>query len=219
MAGLRRDRGGQRPLERFRPTTGAFAGYAGLAIALFAVVYVAVAVHTVVGLRIALAALFGAAVVWVSQLRPRATAYPETLLLRGSLRDTWIPYLRIEEVALGHALNIWADGRRYVCIGIGLSLGTDMRQRAKKQREPSLLSASRAREFSEKAEMAAPDQTAMSYHTFVVTRIEELVEQARKDAARSGEASAPPEVWQAYAVPEIVALVVTGVAFVVTLFV
>jgi hypothetical protein len=218
MAGLRRDTDGQRPLERFKPTTGAFVGYAGLGIAAFAVVYCAVAVHTVVGLRIALAAMFAAVVVWVSQLRPRATAYPETLLLRGSLQDTWIPYRRIEEVALGHALNIWADGRRYVCIGIGLSLGTDMRARAKKQREPSLLSSSRAREFSEKAEMAAPDQTAMGYHTFVVTRIEELVEKARKEATRSGDRTEPPEVRRSFAVPEIVALVVTGVAFVVTLF-
>jgi hypothetical protein len=218
MAGLRRDTDGHRPVEQFRPTTGAFAGYAGLGIALVAVVYCAVAVHTVVGLRIALAAMFAAVVVWVTQLRPRATAYPATLLLLGSLRDIWIPYRRIDEVALGHALNIWADGRRYVCIGIGLSLVTDMRQRAKKQREPSLLSSSRAREFSEKAEMAAPDQTAMGYHTFVVTRIEELVEHARKEAARSGDGTEPPEVRRSYAVPEIATLVVTGVAFVVTLF-
>jgi hypothetical protein len=218
MAGLRSDTDGERPLTRFKPTTGAFVGYAGLGVALFAIVYCAVAVHTVVGLRIVLAAMFAAAVVWVTQLRPRAAAYPATLLLRGSVRDTWIPYRRIEEVALGNALNIWADGQRYVCIGIGLSLGTDMRQRAKKQREPSLLSSSRAHEFSEKAEMAAPDQTAMGYHTFVVTRIEELVEKARKDAARAGDGTEPPLVRHSYAVPEIVALVVTGVAFVVTLF-
>src|SRR3954453_5090076 len=116
MAGLRSDTDGRRPLERFKPTTGAFVGYAGLGIALFAVVYCAVAVHTVVGLRIALAAMFAAAVGWVTALRPRAAAYPPTLLLRGSLRDTWIPYLRIDEVALGSELNIWADGRRHVCI-------------------------------------------------------------------------------------------------------
>ena len=56
----------------------------------------------------------------------------------------------------------------------------------------------------------------MSYQIFVVTRIEELIEQARKLArARTG---APPEVRQAYAVPEIVTLAVTALAFVVTLF-
>ena len=42
------------------------------------------------------------------------------------------------------------------------------------------------REFSEKAELAAPDQTAMSYQTFVVTRIEELVDQAKRELAARG---------------------------------
>lgn len=219
MRPLRSDSDRARPLERFKPTAGMFVGYAGLAVALFAVVYVAFAVHTVVGLRIALGALFGAAVVWVTQLRPRAAAYPDRLLLKGSLRDTWIPYLVIDEVALGQTLTIWVRDRRYVCIGIGLSIGSDLRQRAKKQRQTSLLSSGRLREFSEKAELAAPEQTAMSYHTFVVTRIEELIEQARKEAAARGDAGTPLEVRQTYAVPEIAALVVTGVAFVLTLMI
>jgi len=58
-----------RPVERFRPTTGLFVGYAGLAVAAFAVVCVLVAVHTVTGLKVALGALFAAVVIWVSQLR------------------------------------------------------------------------------------------------------------------------------------------------------
>ena len=214
MGLLRSDSDHQRPVERFKPTTGTFVGYTGLAIALFALVYVVLAVHSMVGLRVALGALFGAALVWVTQLRPRAAAYPDALLLKGSLRDTMVPYVVIDEVALGQTLNIWVGERRYVCIGIGLSIGADLRQRAKKQRQGSLLGSSRAHEFSEKAELAAPDQSSMSYQIFVVTRIEELIEQARK-LARAG---APPEVQQAYAVPEIVTRVVTGVAFVATLF-
>ena len=206
-----------RPLERFKPTAGTFLGYAGLALALFAVLYVVFAVHTLVGLRIALGALFGAVLVWVTQLRPRAAAYPDTLLLKGPLRDTHIPYVAIDEVALGQTLNIWVGDQRHVCIGIGLSIGTDVRQRAKKQRHNSLLGTSRVGELSEKADIAAPEQRAMSYHTFVVTRIEELIEQARKNAARGG-ATAVPVVRYTYAVPEIVALVLTGVAFLVTLF-
>ena len=217
MGPLRSDSDQPRPLERFRPTTGTMVGYAGLGLAAFAVLYVAFAVHTIAGLRVALAALFGALVVWVTQLRPRAVAYPESLLLKGPVQDTDIPYLVIDEVALGQTLNIWVNGERHVCIGIGLSIGSDMRQRAKKQRHNSLLSSSRAREFSEKAEMAAPDQRAMSYHTFVVTRIEELVEQARKEAARDG-AAPTPEVRRSLAVPEIVGLVVTGTAFLASLF-
>jgi len=211
--------GGEQPVERFKPTTGTFVGYAGLLVAAFAVGYTALNVHSVVGLRIALAAAFAAVLVWVSQLRPRVTAYPSALHMKGSLRDALVPYVLIDEVALGHTLNVWVGERRFVCIGIGLSLGTDIRQRAKKQRQGSLLGSSRAHQFSEKAEMAAPDQTAMSYQTFVVTRIEELVEQARKEMHRRGETADSAEVRRSYAVPEVVALAVTGLALVVTLLV
>src|SRR4051794_26269166 len=90
-----------RPLERFKPTNGLFIGWAGLATAAFALGYTVMFVHTTVGLRIALGALFAAVVIWVSQLRPRATAYPGVLQLRGALRDALLPYLLIEEVAMG----------------------------------------------------------------------------------------------------------------------
>jgi hypothetical protein len=209
----------ERVLERFKPTTGLFVGIAGLLIAAFALGYVALNVHTVVGLRIGLAALFGAVVVWVSQLRPRVTAYTRDLHLKGSLRDARVPYVLIDEVTMAQTLNVWAGGRRFMCIGIGKSLGSDIRQRAKKERQGSLLGTSRSREFSERAEVAAPDQTAMSYHTFVVTRIEELVDQAKRDLRRSGGSTEGEEVRRPYAVPEIVALAVTGLAFAVSLFV
>jgi hypothetical protein len=221
--GLLRDRSGPAadpgpPVERFRPTTGLLTGYAGLALAAFAAVYVVVAVHTVTGLRVALGALFAAVVIWVSQLRPRATAYAERLVLKGALKDTHVPYVAIDEVTVTQMLNVFVGDHRYVCVGIGSSLGSDIRQRAKKQRQSSLLESgrSRTREFAEKAEMAAPDQTAMSYPTFVVTRIEELVDHAKRDARRDGK-SGRAEVRQRPAVPEVVALAVTGIAFVVSL--
>jgi hypothetical protein len=208
-----RSSGGERPLERFKPTTGVFAGWSGLLVAGFAIVYVALGVHTVVGLRIALAAVFAAVVVWVTQLRPRVTAYPDRLRMLGALRDAELPYVLVDEVDLGQTLNVWVGDRRFRCIGIGRSLGKDIRASAKKQRQGSLLGAGRMREFSEKAELAAPDQTAMSYQTFVVTRIEELVEQARRDLARAGGSTEGVHVTRPWAVPEVVALVVSGLAF------
>lgn len=207
----------ERVLERFKPTTGLFVGIAGLLIAAFALGYVALNVHTVVGLRIGLAALFGAVVVWVSQLRPRVTAHTRDLHLKGPLRDARVPYVLIDEVTMAQTLNVWVGERRYVCIGIGKSLGSDIRQRAKKERQGSMLGASRSREFSEKADVAAPDQTAMSYHTFVVTRIEELVDQAKRELRRRGGTTDGLAVTRPFAVPEIVALAVTGLVFVVSL--
>ncbi len=211
--------GAERVLERFKPTTGMFVGWAGVALAVFAVGYVVLTVHTLVGLRIALAAAFAGVLVWVSQLRPRVTAYTGRLKLQGSVRDTLLPYVLIDEVTMGQTLNVWVGERRYVCIGIGRSLVSDMRQRGKAARQGSLAGKSRSREFSDKAEMAAPDQTARSYHTFVVTRIEELVDQAKRDLARRGGSAAGQHVRQPYAVPEIAALAVTGLAFVVSLWV
>lgn len=206
-----------RPLERFKPTTGLFVGWAGLLVAGFALGYVVLQVHSMAGLRIGLGAVFAGIVIWVSQLRPRVTAYSDALHLKGSLRDAHVPYVLIDEVALGQTLNVWVGDRRFVCIGIGKSLRTDMRQRAKRAKQGSLLGAGRLREFSEKAEMAQPDQTAMSYQTFVVTRIEELVEQARKEMQRRGGTTDSVEVRRPYAVPELVALGVSGLAFVLSL--
>ncbi|QWZ06814.1 hypothetical protein KRR39_14895 [Nocardioides panacis] len=211
--------GAERVLERFKPTTGMFVGWAGVVLAVLAVGYVVIGVHTLVGLRIALAAAFAGVLVWVSQLRPRVTAYTARLKLQGSVRDTLLPYVLIDEVTMGQTLNVWVGERRYVCIGIGRSLVSDMRQRGKAARQGSLAGKSRSREFSDKAEMAAPDQTAMSYHTFVVTRIEELVDQAKRELARRGGSTEGLHVRQPCAVPEIVALAVTALAFVVSLWV
>jgi hypothetical protein len=209
----------ERVLERFKPTTGIFIGWAGMAVAAFALGYVALNVHTVGGLRIGLGAVFAAVVIWVSQLRPRVTAYTRDLHLKGPVRDARVPYVAIDEVTMGQTLNVWVGDQRFVCIGIGKSLGSDIRQRAKKESQGSLLGKSRTREFSDKADLAGLDQTAMSYHTFVVTRIEELVDKAKRDQRFAGGTQEPAEVRRLYAVPEIVALTVTGLAFVLSLLV
>jgi hypothetical protein len=204
-----------RPVEHFKPTTGAILGWAGIALAVFAIGYCALEVRNIVGLRVALGAAAAGVVVWMTQLRPRATAYDESLVLRGSVRDVEVPYVAIEEVSVTQMLNVHVEGRRYVCVGIGKPIVTDVRQRAKKERQSNALGGGgRLRQFSEKADMAAPDQTAMSYQTFVVTRIEELVDQAKRRARDRRDDSIPP-VRSRVTVPEVAALVVTLVAFVV----
>jgi hypothetical protein len=181
--------------------------------------YSAFVVHSVVGLRLSVAAVLAAVIIWVTQLRPRVTAYVDRLHLKGALRDAHVPYTLIDEVTLGQTLNVWVGEKRYVCIGIGQSLRADVRQRAKRQKQTSLLGSSRNQEFSEMADRAAPDQTAMSYTTFVVTRIEELVDSAKRDLKSRGGTTDGQQVTQPWAVPEIVALVVSAVAFVASLFV
>lgn len=207
---------GEAPVERFKPTSGLFVGYAGMVGAVVALGYVAVRVHTTTGLLVGLAAVFLGTAVWVTQLRPRATAYRHHLLLRGSLRDWLIPLRRIDAVTVGHTLNVWVGERRFVCIGIGSSLRAMAKSRRRRKDRPSLLGTSRWHEFAERAERAAPDQTAMSYDRFVVTRIEELVEQAKKEP---GGDVPPAEPRSTPAWPEIVLLALSGAAFVVALLV
>jgi hypothetical protein len=67
-----------------------------------------------------------------------------------------------------------------------------------------------------KAAKAAPDQTAMSYQTFVITRIQELIEQEKK-TRRGNEVD--QRVRRTLAWPELVGLLLTAGTFVVSLVV
>lgn len=202
------------PVESFKPTSGMATGYVGLGLSLAALGYVIVSLHTLTGLRIGLGVALLAVVIWVTQLRPRATAYPETLRLRNSLRDVDIPLASVQEVSVRATLNVWVADKRYVCIGIGRS--TRHMLKRSKPGGGAMLGMARLREYGEQADRPGLDQSDMRYDTFVVTRIEELVEQAKKD--RRG-LSAQGSVRRTLAWPEIAALTVLGVCFVVSIFV
>src|SRR5690242_19549788 len=94
------------PTDKFKPTNGFIIGYTGLAMCAVAVVYTAVAVHTITGLRVGLGFALGILVVWVSLLRPRAAAYPGVLRLRNSLADIEVPLVLIDEVTVRQTLNV-----------------------------------------------------------------------------------------------------------------
>lgn len=199
------------PVERFKPTSGHLLGYAGLLAAAVAIGYVAWTVHTVGGLRVALGAVFFALLVWVTQVRPRATAYDEHVVLKNAVRDAHVPLAAVDEVAMGQTLNLWVGERRFVCIGIGQSFREEVR--ARRRREQSL-GTSRMTEFALRAERANNDERATSYQNFVVTRLEELVDHAKR---RHGDADLP-EPAHRLAWPWVAALAVSGLAFVASLF-
>lgn len=201
-----------RPVERFKPTGGQFVGYAGLVAAALALGYVVLYVHTMTGLRVALGAVFFGLVTWVTQLRPRATAYPRHVVLKNSVRDAHVPLAAVDEVALGQTLNLWVGDQRYVCIGIGQSIREDLKARRRKQDITG--GGSRLTQLTLMAERASTDERAMSYQTFVVTRIEELVDKAKREPAAGPVRPARHVV----AWPEVVALAVTGLVFVLSFF-
>ena len=206
----------QQPVERFKPTSGHFFGYVGIALCVFALAYVVLFVHSTTGLRIGLGAMFFGVLVWMTQVRPRATAYPQHVVLKNSVRDAHVPLARVDEIAIGQMLSLWVGETRYVCIGIGNTMREDFKARRRSMVEDAELGTSRFSELRRKADLANLDERAMSYQTFVVTRLEELVEEAKREHARLQ--TEPPEAHHELAWPELVALAVTGLAFVVSLF-
>ncbi|QNN53688.1 hypothetical protein [Nocardioides mesophilus] len=199
-----------RPVERFKPTSGVLLGYTGLAATVFLLGYVVVYARSVDGLRLALGAVLFGLLVWVSQLRPRATAYRRHVVLKNMVRDAHVPLAAVDEISVGQTLNLWVGEKRYVCIGIGNSIREEVRSR---RRRDQPLGTSRLTEFALRADRANNDERAMSYQTFVVTRLEELVDEARRET-RGQEAGQARYV---LAWPEVAALSVTTVAFLVTL--
>jgi hypothetical protein len=203
-----------RPVERFRPTSGGVVGYLSLAVIAGLLLYLALSVHTMVGLRIFTGLLFLGVLVWVTQLRPRATVYPDRLELRNSLRDATVPLVLIDEVSVRRMLTVWVGEETYVCIGIG----TPLRKMVKsKSRGPSsLLGWDRLEAYTERATPLRPDQSAMSYQEFVEGRLTDLVADARR-LSPSGAGTTEAQPRRTWALPEIILLVGTGAAFVMTL--
>ncbi len=200
-----------KPVERFRPTSGRIVGYTTLAVLVGLLVYIAVDARTLTGLRVALGLAFFGVLVWATQLRPRATAYPRSLELKNSFRDTTIPLTMVDEVSVHRTLSVRAGERSYVCIGIGQSLRRMVK--SKSSGPSSLLGFDRLESYHRDANLPRPDQTTMAYSAFVVARIEGLVQ----DAKRSARGTTDQRLQRAWAWPEIIALVVTGLAFVVAL--
>jgi hypothetical protein len=207
------------PVERFRPTSGWFVGWTSMLVALLLIGYVAVTSPSLDGLRIVLGLAFAAAVVWATQLRPRATLYPATLELRNSFRDTTVPLARIDEVMVRRTLNVWVGGERYTCIGIGTPLRR-MVKMPKSRGSSTILGFDRLEAYHASQTPPSPDQSAMEYATFVETRILDAVDQVRRDGVpgpREATGSSPHAARHTWAWPEISALGLTGLGFLVAL--
>jgi hypothetical protein len=109
----------QAPIERFKPTGGMLIGWLSLAVAIVLLVLVPVSEPNLTGVRVVLVVALIALVVWMALLRPRATVYPRTLVLRNMVSDTHLPLAGIDAVLVRTTLNVWVEEERYVCIGIG----------------------------------------------------------------------------------------------------
>jgi hypothetical protein len=206
--------GSSQPVERFHATSGRLVGTASLAVIIALVAYLALSEHNVGGLRLGAGLVLFGVLVWVTQLRPHAVVYAETLLLRNSVRDVRVPLTAIDGVTVGRMLSIWTEDGRFDCVGIGKPL---RKMTKNKKRGPSaLLGWDRLEAYTEESTPPLPDQTAMEYPDFVESRLVALVQDARRRERRDDDAPDPrPE--QIWAWPEIAALSVTGLVFAISL--
>lgn len=212
MTGTRGDTASEQPVERFKPTGGRITGYLGLSLLAVGVGYVLWRVHTVTGLRIGLGLVAFATVIWITQLRPRATVYAEALRLNNMLRDTIVPLRLIDEVSVRQMLCVWVGDERYTCIGIGRSVRA---LTGHKRPTSRVLGFGKMNDMAEKADLPALEQTAMPYQSFVEIRIDDLVKYAKKSPVSDPDA----RVTRVWAVPELAVLIVSTVGFTVSLFV
>ena len=175
------------PVHAFKPSNGTAMGTLGITMAVGVVLLVVLDERSLFGLRIALVAAAVGVLSWMVLLRPRVTAYAETLLLRNTASDVHLPLAGIDSVVVRHALNVWVDGRRYTCAGIGRSSRSMLRPQGRG---------------------SAIGGGASDYASFVETTIDELASSARRDLRGD-----PPPVRREWAVPELAVLGVLALAF------
>lgn len=211
-------------LQRFRSTNGRLMGGLGLALcATLAAVFIASApAHTAVTATLACA--FAALLIWAAMLRPAVAATSSELRMRTMFGAAEIPLASIDTAMVRRYLLIRAGGRTYICPAISRSLRKTVRSEMKWTGGGGNLlmpgmSADRGGAGS-LMEDTSSDHT-VAYPDFVEQQIQQL---ARNDRAARGIEERSEEEYELgsravrhVAWPEIIGLVVLGVALVVAL--
>lgn len=198
MTASPQDDGTGASVEKFEPTGGRVLGYTTLAAIVGLFVYIALLIPTVTGLRVALAlAVFGV-LVWATQIRPRAFVRDGELWLRNFFRDEAIPLESVDDVTVRRMLEVRVDEERHVCVGIG--------------RSPRAVRRS-GRGLPADSSVGGHPERPADYGQYVESRLRDLAAEAR----RSTDGGSKRPVRHFWAWPEVVALAVTTVAFVVSL--
>ena len=198
-----------RPVQKFEPTTGPGMGYVALAVCALVVGIVVTNEQHVTGLRVALGAVLVAVLIWLTLLRPRATAYDDRLVLRGMVSDTTLPLSRIDSAVVRHMLVVRIEEDRYTCAGIARSTRSMV-----KPRDTGGRSVLGLRQIDDRVGSVGASRDvgpSRDYATFVETRIEDLASAARRDG-KDG-----PDVSRRWARPELAVLLLSAAAFLLSL--
>lgn len=209
-------------VQTFRASNGRVTGVIGLALCAFvAVLSVATedasaAVPSVIGCALA------AVIVWAALLRPGVSATAQELRMRTFAEDVTIPLASIDTVVVRRYLLIRSGGEKYICPAVGRSLRKTVRHEMRWQGNSQLLAPVQAGDLAAVQTEVKGDK-GIEYADFVETQIVHLADVDR--AARGIEARSEEEyelgsqVVRRRAWPEVIAMTVLAVAFLVSLLV
>jgi hypothetical protein len=207
-------------VQTFRVTNGRVTGVIGLAMCGGLAVLFVVTEHPAVAVPGVLGCAFAGVLTWASMLRPRVAATAQELRMWTLFDKVTIPLASIDTVAVRRYLLVRAGGVKYICPAIGRSLRKTVRSEMKWQGRQGMLAPTGDKML---AQTDVKDPQDVDYADFVET---EIVRLADADRLRRGIEARSEEEYElgAQAVrrrawPEIGALVVLGVAFVVSLVV
>jgi hypothetical protein len=212
-------------VQTFRPTNGRVLGVLGLLMAVVVAVLCVVSGSAHVAVPGVLACAFAGLLVWSALLRPGVSASGDHLHIRTLVESYSIPLAAIDTVVVRRYLLVRAGGKKYICPAISRPLRKTVRAELKWKGSPQVLAPGlQLNESLGSLETEASQRGHdIAYPDFVENQITILAESARARrgiAARSEEEyELGSQVVRRKAWPEIVGLVVLGVAFVIAVLV
>ena len=211
-------------VQTFRVTSGRVTGVIGLAMCVVVAVLFAVTEHPAVAVPGVLGCAFVGVLIWASLLRPRIAATAQELLMWTLFEKVAIPLASIDTVLVRRYLVVRSGGVKYICPAIGRSLRQTARTDLKWQGSPQMLAPGMQlndERIAAQTEVKKPQELA--YADFVES---EIVRLADADRLRRGIEARSEEEYELgaharrrWAWLEIGAVVVLGVAFVISLVV
>ena len=209
-------------VQNFRVTSGRVTGVIGLVMCVVVAAIFVVTEHPAVAVPGVLGCAFVGVLTWASLLRPRIAATAEDLWMWTLFEKVAIPLASIDTVLVRRYLVVRAGGVKYICPAIGRSLRPTARTEMKWQGSSQLLTPG-MRADAMPAQTDVKKAPELAYADFVET---EIVRLANADRLRRGIEPRSEEEYELgaqarrqWAWLELGALVVLGVAFLVSLVV
>jgi len=209
-------------VHTFRATNGRVTGLLGVVLSAAVAVLFVVSERPGVAVPGVLGCAFFGVLSWAALLRPRVLATSRDLMMWTMFDRATIPLAAIDTVLVRRYLLVRAGGVKYICPAIGRSLRKTVRSEMKWQGGSQILAPGLQVSDKIAAQTDVKAATDVEYADFVEGEIMRLADLERIrlgiEARSEEEYELGAEAVRRRAWPEIVGVVVLGVAFVASLF-